>query len=234
MGVKAEGIGVGVWGGHEVEEWVRGSGARGECGGGQARTERFRGLADREGKVPKQKRRELGGVFVGWRLQISGSEPDKKNDFEFFWGRERERGVPGRGRQRRELGPGCEVRGSGGGSGGGQGRGDRGKGVEGGVEECVQGSGARGECRACRGQGRGRRVRWGGRQDYLPCKGLPRRSTPKAGSADFFGSAAVLQLGAFQRSLTISHDHEHDDDDCELMPKAMSFLVLLFAGHCCQ
>ena len=27
-------------------------------------------------------------------------------------------------------------------------------------------------------------MRWGGRQDYLPCKGLPRRSTPKAGSAD--------------------------------------------------
>ena len=83
-------------------------------------------------------------------------------------------------------GVGREVEGSGGGSGGGQGRGDRGKGVGGSreVEEWVQGSGARGECRACRGQGRGGRVRWGGRQDYLPCKGLPRRSTPKAGSAD--------------------------------------------------
>ena len=41
---------------------------------------------------------------MGWRLQIVGSEPDKKNDFEFFWGREG--GVPGRGRQRRELGAG--------------------------------------------------------------------------------------------------------------------------------
>ena len=37
------------------------------------------------------------------------------------------------------------------------------------------------------GVSRGGRVRWGGRQDYLPCKGLPRRSTPKAGSADFPG-----------------------------------------------
>ena len=100
--------------------------------GGPDKKTDFEFFWGREGKVPGRgrQRRELGGVFVGWWLQISGSEPDKKNDFEFFWGRERERGVPGRGRQRRELGPGCE---SGGGSGGGQGRGDRGKGVEGGV-----------------------------------------------------------------------------------------------------
>ena len=81
---------------------------------------------------------------MGWRLQIVGSEPDqktdfeasthgafswfggdkssvlnptKKTDFEFFWGRGG--GVPGRGRQRRELGGGVgegggrEVEGSG-------------------------------------------------------------------------------------------------------------------------
>ena len=55
------------------------AGARAE-GGGQARTERFRGLA------------------------VVGSEPDKKTDFEFFWGREE--GSWSGGRQRRELGGG--------------------------------------------------------------------------------------------------------------------------------
>ena len=123
--------------GQRGESAVEGKHARSVFVGWRTRQKKtdFEFFWGREGKVPGRgrQRRELGGVFVGWRLQISGSEPDKKNDFEFFWGRERERGVSGRGRQRRELGPGCEVRGSGGGSGGGQGRGDRGKGVEGGV-----------------------------------------------------------------------------------------------------
>ena len=61
---------------------------------------------------------------MGWRLQIVVFELDKKMILSFCWGRG---GVPGRGRQRRELGGGGrEVEGSGGGSGGGQGRGDRG------------------------------------------------------------------------------------------------------------
>ena len=78
---------------------------------------------------------------MGWRLQIVGFEPDKK--MILSW-------VPGRGRQRRELGGGVgegggrEVEGSGGGSGGGQGR--EGQSVGGGreVEEWVQGSGVQG------------------------------------------------------------------------------------------
>ena len=44
---------------------------------------------------------------MGWRLQIVGSEPHQKNDFEFFWGRDG--GVPGRRRQSRELGGGGVV-----------------------------------------------------------------------------------------------------------------------------
>ena len=76
-------------------------------GAGQARTERFRGLA-----------------VANWS-QIVGSEAATKKLILSFFGAGR--GVPGRGRQRRELGGGGrEVEGSGGGSGGGQGRGDRG------------------------------------------------------------------------------------------------------------
>ena len=43
--------------------------------------------------------------------------------------------------------------------------------------------------------GRVGRGGWGGgRQDYLPCKGLPGRSTPKAGSADYLLDVTVLGL----------------------------------------
>ena len=112
----------------------------GECGGGQARTERFRGLADptiwgREGKVPGRgrQRRELGGVFVGWRLQISGSEPDKKMILSFFGAGSGRGGSLVGGDRGGSWGRVVRSGAQGGGSGGGQGRGDRGKGVEGGV-----------------------------------------------------------------------------------------------------
>ena len=59
----------------------RGQGWTGGVGAGQARTERFRGLTVAKSSV---------------------LNPTKKNDVEFFWGRE----VPGRRRQRRELGGG--------------------------------------------------------------------------------------------------------------------------------
>ena len=51
---------------------------------------------------------------------------------------------------------------------------------------------------ACRGQGRGGRVRRDGRQDYLPCKGLPRRSIPKAGSADKGNGSTGVFIGLLQ------------------------------------
>ena len=45
---------------------------------------------------------------MGWRLQIVGFEPDKKMILSFFGAGTG--GVPGRGRQRRELGGGGVVR----------------------------------------------------------------------------------------------------------------------------
>ena len=71
-----------------------------------------------------------GAFWVGCKSSILNRI--KIIDFAFFWGREG--GVPGRGRQRRELGAGWVVRSRAQGAGvvGVQGRRDRGKGVGGG------------------------------------------------------------------------------------------------------
>ena len=74
----------------------RGEGAVGGVGG--------RGRASTHGASSG-----LGGVGGRGRASTHGAfswvaDPTKKHDFEFFWGREG--GVPGRGRQRRELGAG--------------------------------------------------------------------------------------------------------------------------------
>ena len=72
------------------------------------------------GGVGGRGRASTHGAF-SWVDGCKSSGTRQKNDFAFFWGREG--GVPGRRRQRRELGGGGrEVEGSGGGSGGGQGR----------------------------------------------------------------------------------------------------------------
>ena len=69
--------------------------------------------------------------------------------------------------------------------------GGRGGGGGGGREGGVPGrGGGKGEKSVFWGPGGKGRV-GGGRQDYLPCKGLPGRSTPKAGSADFGGRLRV-------------------------------------------
>ena len=84
-GATEEGVGGGGGGEVEGSGGVQGSGARGEC-----RACRGQGRGG-EGAVEGKHARS---VFVGCRLQIVGSEPDKKTDFEFVWGRDG--GVPGR------------------------------------------------------------------------------------------------------------------------------------------
>ena len=89
-------------GGDRGGSWGRGVVRSRAQGAGVVGGQEPGGVQGMQGPGQRGEGKHARSVFVGWRSSVLS--PTKKTDFEFFWGREG--GVPGRGRQRRELGGG--------------------------------------------------------------------------------------------------------------------------------